>query len=966
ALDLYLTRERVRQVEDKIKKKIIKMFNDDHSLKRTYINEVKREYPFEQINVAPCPIENYTLFFFLRDNFKEKDQIILKERLIGKLLFDSSMVAIEIGESKSYVENISKHIDCLIRETTNNVRYRMFHDKLLRKYKRQVYSIDLDADMSDYFDCKQDIKDYWKNTSISEILSLAEEHNLSYDDNTVERLNKFCGYHPKKEVTFNKEHLERDVNYSLFGFANHEIPHSKLYPIFLENQDKFTQKQIDYLNIYFFKKAKVPSNDNNLYKYYGDSVINKLILLYYNIEDYKKDNFTREKYASVRDKCLKSIDPCGINLLDLYYGINDFPLNIREIAELLKEDELTVENDFRRAKNKAISIYLGTAQYSYEDDREIYASILKDEDFTLGNPHFDVSKLFFIAGLSYEEIAEHYEIEPKFTQRKVAELVKYSCSAMDYYRFGITSTKKKYSKEFLLSILDNSPYDKETQSIMRTYIDTKSASITAEIHHKELKEIHNIARKLNHLADKIALEQVKITVDDVETSVMEHESTNVLSERERIMLSMVYGLENKYNPSGKKRHPVDIASIFGIERNITSIIKKAKEHVAAHKIGLLKTARDFINRAELESALRDPRLPLSKDDKNIIINAYGLYDTDYLTTQDISKNIGVKEPIVRKRLYNGIITIRKYQNKEIEGEVLYRIDVRPYLKYFTLEDREILTRLYRDKWDYAKIEKKYNLSHHQLSLLIQKMRMHLSDLRSNIACGIDFDYFWSNALENDIPYYGNKELALELCFLYYEKRMSQSDIVKYHHPELGDTTVNELIKAFTAAVIKHQKGIRKINDFSCEEIAAYYDVHKDEMGVVSNKIYRNYFAKVKKNGPASKIRPNKVITYDLIREKYPDYFQLETATPESVRDILGEVSHTMSKETIETLESIFGVTNADILNDEEWEDTISFLGPLQLIIERKKKEEEYRNAISQTSNNPEKKKIIDGHSIIGS
>ena len=334
---IYVTRERIRQIEAKIMEKITKMFNDDHSLKRKYIDEVKKEYPFKQINIAPCPIENYTLFFFLRDNFKEKDQIILKEKLIGKLLFDSSIVATEIGESKSYVENISKNIDDLIKEATNNVHYHMFHDKILSKYKGQVYSLDLDSDLSDYFDFKKDIKDYWQDKDVDDILELATANNLSYDDHIIEKIRLFCGHHPKKEVSFNKDYLERDVNYSLFGFANHEISHSKLYPVFIENQDQFTDKQRDYLNIYFFKKVKAPSDDSSFYKYYGDSIINKLILLYYNIEDYKKDNFTREKYISVRAKCLKTIEHRGIKLLDLYYGINDTPMNTREMADILKK-----------------------------------------------------------------------------------------------------------------------------------------------------------------------------------------------------------------------------------------------------------------------------------------------------------------------------------------------------------------------------------------------------------------------------------------------------------------------------------------------------------------------------------------------------------------------------------------------------------------------------------------------------
>lgn len=943
-----ITRERIRQVESKIIEKVRKMFDENHILKRKYIDDIKKKYPFESINIEPCPSENYTMFFFLRDKFKEKDQIILREKLVGKLFFDSERIATEIMESKSYVEAKSAEIDGLIKKASNDINYHLFHNYLLKLYRGEIYQLDLNSDLSDYLDKKNILYAYWHDISLEDILEQASLNNITIREELYDSINRFLGRVPEKEVFFNEYCINRDVNYSLFGFANHEISYSKLYQAFLENLDKLTPKQVDYLKTYVFNKGKKEIYYKGFSKYYGDSIINNLLLIYFNIEDYRKDNFSRDKYLSIREKCIKTMEPRAIELLDLYYGISKKEMNIREMAEYLKEDETQVETDFRRAKNNAIALYLGTNQYSYEDDREIYSSVLNDEDFTLGSPHLEVAKMFFLEEKSYEEIADEYASSPKITPRKAAELVKYACSAMDYYRFGITSTKKNYSQEFLLSVIEPSKYDEETKEIMRTYVNTKSASVTAEIHHKDLNEIHNIARKLNILSNKAAIEQVDITESDVSSSVMEHDSTNVLNERERMILSFVYGLKNKYNPSGEKKNSLEIAEYFGIKSNIGTLIRKAKEHVAAHKIGLLKTAKDFISRQELETTLRNPRLPLNEEDRNIIINAYGLYDTEYLTTQEISKRTGIREPIVRKRLYNGIVTIKKFLNKEIDGETIYEIDVEPYLKYFTLEDREILISLYRDKMSYADVENKYDLTHHQLALLHQKMRMHLSDLRSGTSNGIDFDYFWSNALESDVPYYGNQQLAAELCFLYYEKRLSKSEIVKYHHPELGDTTISELIKAYTIAMIKHQNGIRKINDFSYEEIADYYNAHKDEMGVVSTKIYRNYFAKVKRNGPVAKIRPNKDITYDLIREKYPDYFLLNKATSEEIRDILKNYGDTLPKNIIEILESVFGVTHANLLSDEVCEEIINILGPLQLIVGKNK---DKKKAMSSKENN---------------
>lgn len=59
-------------------------------------------------------------------------------------------------------------------------------------------------------------------------------------------------------------------------------------------------------------------------------------------------------------------------------------------------------------------------------------------------------------------------------------------------------------------------------------------------------------------------------------------------------------------------------------------------------------------------------------------------------------------------------------NKEISGDVVYKIDIAPYLKYFILEDREILKMMYKDKIPAIEIEKKFDFSPHQFNLLMQK------------------------------------------------------------------------------------------------------------------------------------------------------------------------------------------------------------------------------------------------------
>ncbi len=934
---LGITKERVRQVEGSIKSTVRKMFTDDGYLKKEYLDEVKKNYNYDKIKVEPCQIENYIMYFFLKDNFKEKDQFILNEILLGKMEFDPDYVALEIDEDKSYVEACFEKIKKLIHDSYSDPHFYLFKNNLFGHYKNKIYNLEIDSDITEFFDYKEIIREYFNDKTLDDVLKLLDENHVPVNDYLLGIVKKFYGIpncyqpdvaYPQRKNIQNKEYIERDVNYSLYGYRVHDISLSHLYPIFLENQDLFTEKQKDFLNYYVFKKDKsIDESEVNPNR----SAINKLFLILFNVEDYKNDNFTKEKYVSVRDELLETLEEREINLLDLYYGVFTSRMTIREMSLYLNEDEDITERDFRRSKNTAINTYLGIGQYYF--DKKIYREVLMDDNLPLGEPHLSVAKMFFLEDMTYESISLKYENDEDFTPRRVAELVKYAVSVMDYYRFGITSTQKNYSEEFLKSVLSSAKYGEDVKSVLEVFIRVRNTNETSLITGVDLEVVRNYVRRLYNLANKLSIEQVEITKDDVIEAINEHPSVNVLTEREKLILSLYYGIKNSYNETGKKHYPIDIGPIIGVSRNVGSYVRHAKEHVAAHKIGLLKTAIDFIDRCELESVLRNKRLPLSKEDKNIVIDAYGLYGEEFLKISDIALKYEIREPIARKRLYKSIVTIKKYLNNEIKGDVIYKIDIKPYLKYFILEDREILKMMYKDKVPQTKIEKKFGFSAHQFTLLMQKIRMHLSDLQKGIKTGIDFDYFWSYAGNTDIPYYGNQDLAYELCFLYYEKRLPQSEIVKNYHPELSDSSVSEIIREFTVSVLKYKQGITKAKEFSYEEVLEYYYKHNEEFGLVSEKNYRRYFDKIRRKGPFARVRPNKFITYDLIREKYKDYFRIDSASREDVRNILASVGTDIPPKTVKKIEEIFGVTDASLLTDDEWDELINVLGYLKLRLE---------------------------------
>jgi len=64
----------------------------------------------------------------------------------------------------------------------------------------------------------------------------------------------------------------------------------------------------------------------------------------------------------------------------------------------------------------------------------------------------------------------------------------------------------------------------------------------------------------------------------------------------------------------------------------------------------------------------------------------------------------------------------------------------------------------------------------------------------------------------------------------------------------------------------------------------------------------------------------------------------------------------MSKDIVKTLESLFGVTHANTLSDEEWEEVINFLGFIQLANEYDSQSK--NNAIEDKETDKKRKTLI--------
>ncbi len=904
---LFMSRERVRQIQNRTLKKIRPLF-DELDFIGYLPTETRKLVDAGRYKLEPLSPKMITRFLFARDFLTPSEREILRIATFDNKKYTikemAELMNMDVPIVRSIQTSLNEKLEYYLKRYADY--YVTFSNNIVRHYHSNLFRIDLETDVSEFMKINCDMAyNIWKDKTYDEFERVYVEKYGPLTDDLKTSLKEFFGIIESDYVT--QSRLEKKINCLVFGFYDKsDIPKPELYRTLEKNLDKFTPNQIVELNFLLGKitfeelKRQIPD-----YLYHGSesqSSYEKLVAIHFGVRSYKLYQFDLARYTNIRDKCIGKISDESIRIMDLYLGYECPAHSLEEMSTILGLATVKeTENKISTARTQVINVYLGISQY-LDLDKTIYANYLRNHKLDFNERDAEILQLFFLEKKTYEEISAKTGLSIK----RISVSITQSILRIDFARFGIVN-EITYDKKDLFATLTTASFENRTKDIIRDYIDTEDLEAVSQKYDVSKTKVIAYLSKLKSLVLKDKTTDYPLTIEMIEREVNAPEYENVIPKDGRLLLSLYCGFQNRYNIDGKKHSILEIAKLLQISTS-TANLNKARylTSIRAKKLGLLKAPFDIIDILDLKRLFKDPHVPISKKERENLALLYGLEGNEPLTIKELAFRNGEHENSTRLRIRRAIVNLRRYDMGEIEGKVSYSKDVVPYLKYFTKEDRRILKELYDDELTFDQIASTRGWKQNEVLKHINMLRYFLKDFQEGYKTALDFDYFWSTVQNEDVPFYGNKELAIHLFDLFYEHDLPVSQIKSTYYPNMTPDTIRRNISALIIAVCKRRIGIEKTKDYTYEQVRDYYLAHKHEMTADSLVQYAKYFRRFQRvDIPGSRNTPL-AIAGDLLKNE-ANYIKLENASREEIMDIIKKYREHFSHRELNTLYHLFDI-----------------------------------------------------------
>lgn len=941
---LGVTRERIRQLEAKVLRKVKPIMANEHKM-LSITNKIRdREgKKIDFLSIEPISPDKIIKYLYIKDELTLREKKLLHIMYFGKYNLNRKQTAFEL---KITLEECNLVYDSLMKKIKdkfdNKVKFESYKNSLLKNFGTKIFSVDLNSDLKvidyDY------LRDKYANLSYDEIISLIDDSGYEITSDELSLLERFYTI-PSRSHKMYEEWFLSDINLSVFGYKqkNTLVPINKLYEVYLQNIADYNEEQRLFLECYFFNKRdknefKTVYKDSSL-RYRYQYLIDRLERTYYNIYRYFDNNFGKEEYLDFKKKYKDKLSSFRIELLDLSYGVDGEPLSISELALKYDMDYIKMHDLVSDAREAAINIYSGRYQ-KLDLDKEIYIPYVKDYLYDFVPETREVLSFFLIDDMDYGEIA----LEMGLTRYRVSNIVTDGIRKIDNYRFGLSEVLRITSEELenLFSYYDDN-FSEEERYVLRLkllyYMDN---TIIAEEIGLEVEEVNRYVRHFNTLYYSYRIKDVSICREEILEEVNRHVSDSVLSGKEKEVASLVYGIKNNYNPEGKRYTSEEIQEKLHYTKNAYyNLFHNVTWGIKGRKRGINKPPYLYIERDKLDNLLDDNHLPISDKEREIICYMFELKGYPYKNIYELTEIFGDTRASLSRRYQRAIVSIYKYLNKEIEGSLNYDVDIVPLLKYFSLSDRRIIEKYFKDGISVEKLASEYKVGFEKMLGIVRRIKTNIFDLINNPKCKkFDFDYYLKVRYEEDLPFYGELDKTIKIFDLFYGMneglRLSVPEIIKELNLDVKDSSVNKAANYLMLSVCKHMDGIRKSHTFSYEEIKEYYELHKDEMNYYHKQFYLRYFDKFDNPRRITGIVPgiSYIIMNDLLRDKREDYITLDKLNRERAIYLIKKFKE-LSNSTKKELMYMFDIQGREFMNGKDVNHVYRLLYNVdQLLLER--------------------------------
>ncbi len=902
------------------------------------------ENSYNDAIIEPMNIDAIIQYFFFKDILNEEEKNIFKLLLTSVYPSTDFRFLKKLGMSKEHYQSVCQSLreKITIQDSRTGTLYGEFKKNIMNQYGAKIFSLDLDTELENKITGADCVANVWEQFTLEEVMDIIVENNILLTPRMKKLLvTYFDG--GREKFTLNavsKRKAEREVNALLFGFhKKNEITITGLYDALIRNQHRFTLNQYDYLMSRKFGQDNLL--DRGVVKVSGfgslGELSRKLEKIHYGISRYRELNFTKEKYESIRWRCLKVLSSDKISILDKYYGVDSPKYSISEMAEEQKVSYEEVRSKLQEAKRCALRVYLGRNNKKVID-AELYIPYILDDSIDLADETRTMLKQFLIEKKSYEEIENMRVInkKKKKTHRKVAAIIASGLLKIDYYRFGIFSTDRNYATDDFKKLLGRLFLTAEEKKVIRMKMKGKTKEAIMKKMGLTFIRVSYILNKFYRLCDEYKVASVTLTEEDIRREVEAHISEMVLNEKERLILSKLYGIKNELNPTGKRYTEEEFRlSHPDMSKQYNRTLKNALDTVRSKKVGFTRASLAYMPRNDLKLSLKDPRIPISFQDRELLYYSFELEGYPYKTLKELECIFDEKAGSLKNRIERIFVTIYKYENDEIPFSISYEYDVAPYLKYFSKSDQEVLKDFYANDLTFEEIAQKQGITKGQVENLTLSLDAYLRDLIEEEVSGYDFDYFWSVVSRENIPFYGDKKKVKKIIYYYYEKRMSVEEIISYLKLDCSRSVVVRAMADLMIAVSKYREGIKKVNVPSQSEIKKYYERNQDEMDFEHREMYQQYFARKKKERKQSSLnafsQPNVPagILLDIISEQHENIFSFENTSRNEAIAIIKK-HRELTNSTIYTILRAYHISQREFMSGSDKMKVLRFLSELDV------------------------------------
>lgn len=920
-----------RYYENELLKRLKGLFDESTwSFKGTVDKDTKRLLDLGFFVITPITLDQIVRFLFVRDSLDEVEIEIYKEKYFSNVKFSPKVVAKKLSLSEDAIKDkeasLEAKIERILREQAS--LFEEFKKNVLEYYKKDIFEVDLGLDVHRFKKSYRYTYDVWKDKSYEEFLEFMDGREIPHD--LENKLKMFFGYNDPKFSRYSITGIEEKINCIIKGvFDSSDLSKTRLYNSYVKKRRILTPLQDDSLKVYFGKMTKEEfrslHGDRTICEY-ADVGYMSLYSMYFNLGDYRHRDFDAIQYKRIKKHCKVKLSKECIRVLDFFFsykGTDLYELVSSMLGIPLEDVNLKIQS----LKTQAIVAYTGSS--AKREGLEPYRTYLKNNKLDLKEPTNTLLRMFLFENKSYEEIAEALSIPT----RKVSIIFTTALRRIDYSRFGIFDDFV-YSEALLFECIGESLFSSEVKDALREYVKTADGARVTEKYGLSDKEIGAYMTKIKALAYKKTVDATELELYEIRREISCYETENVLSIQERTVLSLYYGIKNTYNPNGEKMNTPLIGKRFGLTSATIVLCKnKALDSIKAKKAKIAKAPYDFLKKSELESFLEDPAVPIDSDDISILKAIYGVGCTP-CSLEEYSRARDENIKTLRARLYNAVCTLRKYQNGEIECRVVYETDVEPYLKYFTLHDRAILEDYYKNGFTYEKIQKKYGVTFSECLNRMRNMRVYLKNLQLGYPGGLDYDYYYAHVRDKDVPFYGDKGLAMQLFHLFYEENMLVRDIIEKYYPNLNEPLVRRYISYLSIAVMKHKEKVKKSFEYSYEEVRDYYLANYKNMSLAKRKAFYDYL-KSSKNRYVSVKRMQPMGIINVMLKENEDYVHLRDLSHKEIVKLLETYRNKLSHREMDWALAVLGIHSREFMKGSDQRQVLKFLADVSPSLEKK-------------------------------